>query len=172
MDRSPLISELHSEVGRRTIAALKVLQHTLTIDMEMALVGSTGADFDYTHVMVLEISQCRRGCCCRYSIGMDLCHSRGKQIVSMHTEYGTFGTVIWLLSGRNGMVVMERNGIVRILDHAWQAGKVLEVARGRLQQDIIVVSDREMGLSIKYIPCIYRILIQTDHIGLKEPICT
>ena len=130
VDRSSLISELHSEVGTGAIAALKVLQHTLTIDMEMALVGSTGTDFDYTHVMILEISQCRRGCCCRYSIRMDLCHSGGKQIVSMHTKYGAFGTVIRLLSSRNGAVVMERNGIVRILDHAGQTRKVLEVARG------------------------------------------
>ena len=119
MDRSSLISELHSEVVRRTIAALKVLQHTLTIDMEMAFVGSTGTDFDYTHVMILEISQCRRGWCYRYSIRMDLCHSGGKQIVSMHTKYGAFGTVIRLLSSRNGAVVMERNGIVRIIDHTW-----------------------------------------------------
>ena len=74
-----LLSEVHREIKRGTIAIFVVLQHTLTVDMEMLLSIRGGAYFDDTLTACVV---CRRG------IRMHFSHQASILIIAIHTEEG------------------------------------------------------------------------------------
>ena len=74
-----LRTELHREIIRGATTSFVVLQHTLTIDMEMLLSIRGGAYFDDTLTACVV--------CCR-GIRMHFSHQASVLIIAIHTEEG------------------------------------------------------------------------------------
>ena len=146
-----LLSELHREIIRGAIAILVVLQHTLTVDMEMLLSIRGGAYFDDTLTACVV--------CCR-GIRMHFSHQASVLIIAIHTEEGVccFHIRLHRRCRRPVSLVMERHR--DRLELMQRSTEILLITRIATPKPDILLSGcgvylRKICSRIECIACIY-----------------
>ncbi|PNE24105.1 hypothetical protein BHU16_08880 [Tannerella sp. oral taxon 808] len=108
ISRYTALSELHREVVEGCRAALKVLQHTMPVYMEIIFPICGRPHFKNAFAAIIERSRVR----------VELSHIALKIIITIYTEYRVGGTRIWLYRLRNSRIIIERHLNLIVIQHA------------------------------------------------------